>query len=1493
MPKSAKSGRRTLRIFISSPGDVQEERERARQVIESLRRRYARTLALHHIFWEDLPLQPGASFQQGIDAVLSDDAGIDVAVFVVWARLGSRVGAAILKPDGSEYLSGTEREFDLMMRARDQSAQSDRGAAPDILVYRRRDDASFDERLRGRPTGDQQELVRQKSLVEAFFLREFNDAASGVNVSAYHSYERPSLFSQRLRTHLVQLLDAVVGEGAQHTIWDIETQGAPFVGLESFAIRHADVFFGREEETLEARRALSEQARNGCAFLLLSGASGSGKSSLAQAGLAPDIIDNEIDEHVAVWRPLVVTPTELAPNLCAALVSRIASQDILPELAEQAPLADTADLFARHPVDACSVVLGPALSRASRNEKGAVRLLLIVDQLEELFASTSISDAERGKFLAALEALARCGGVWIVATVRADFYQHVQSEPALVRMKAGAGQLDILPPGPDALRRLVEEPAVHAGLRYERLEDGKSLSDLILRDAAAHPELLPLIEDFLRELYERREGDQLTLTAYEALGGSVEGSLAKRAEQVYLGLPSEAQSALGAVLQTLVTHGGEVDRALEDGAGVAAQYRVVRQWADLADFPGNTPARLLIDAFVRERLFTTGQHGETGAAGVTVAHESLLRVWPRAVDWAQNNADLLRTRASVVRRLKEGSPLLDGDPLLGAARDHLARNQGAFSPAIQRFIEDSVNAAEAARRDARLQKLRRQRWFALGATAAVVAIFVTIIGSFVYLSRAREQNALVGQFVAEAERGLSQRDYARAEIAAARALTIRDTPETRQLLVDARSGGVSFVASSADQPLAVALSAFSRDGELVVSTVEGQAILSVRSTSERRELWRIDLPVSGALDALALSDEVNGQRHLAVSWHEVDGAGVESFHVGLWMLAQRQPAGAYRELTPPDAAAAHVKRIPSLAFHPTMPWLATSGEDRALALWDYSLERPTLMWRREDAHDTAVHGIAFNRDGSLLGSGGGDYRVKIWRTADMIEAHQLGERYQDREPIAPVQTLRGHADSVFAVAFSPDGKLLASGGYDRIIRIWDLTLRNGQQQSPTIATLSGHEGTVLALSFSDDSRLLTSGGADESVRLWDVSEGRLLVTTTPGNGVVRSVATIGFEDDLHIGGENGWSIWSLRGRSVAARLWNGGATVQAIAFDPTGDLLAAGGDDGQVRVWNRAFTSPVVLTATAPDPALQESINGIVFSADSRWVAAGGEGHVIHVWDRSQAWRRVAAPGGALQHDGSIWGLCFDPLSRWLASTNTDTNKRIRRWRMSDWSLLDQSESLTDTVYSLACDTSGQRIVSGDSRARVAVRETEHLAVTAETRNVRQGEVNVWSVAIADAPLSILSGNSDGRVYRWIPADAAWTGAAEERKDWTSDEDARVNRTINSVSYSRTHGWIAAGGTGSSVEIYDQALRRIRSLRGHDGTIWWVAFDAAGSRLAYGGTDRILRVFDLDEMARNLETDTPAELYAESREMTGLVAEVRDGRIAIARANARPRGDRP
>jgi tetratricopeptide (TPR) repeat protein len=690
----------TIRIFISSPGDVAKERALAREVVESLRRRYARHFMLQAVLWENLPLQSDQSFQAGIDAVLSEK-GANIAIFILWSRLGLPLGPTIVKPDGTPYRSGTEREYDLIIRARAKALHEEGRARPDILVYTRRDDPSFEESLRGTSTGKKDELIQQKKLVESFLAETFLDPTTGIKLGAYYPFDRPAAFAQLLRAHLQHLLDQLAGE-TMDVIWDADKLGPPFLGLESFQARHAAVFFGREEETLEARHALKEQARNGCAFLLLLGGSGSGKSSLARAGVLPAIVELELDEQVAGWRSLVITPAQLGPDPIATLVDHLAADDLLPGLRQHATsLPDLVAGLKKDPELTFSLRLKEVLVQTSAQHGGAVRLLLVLDQLEELFTTPDLAAEDRTRFLAVIETFARSGCVWVLATARSDFYQQILSEPALVRMKAGHGQFDVLPPGPDALARLIEEPARMAGLTFE-MRDEQALSSRILKDAASHAELLPLVEFVLRELYEHRtENRQLTFATYEALGG-VEGALAMRADQTCAALPGNSRESLASVLQALVTLGSD--------AG-AADEKIVRQRAPLADFASLPAARALIDAFIVARLFTTCQIEGTGEPGVTVAHESLLRVWPRAKEWADNNRAFLHARARIAARMAEDSPLLAGDRLLEIAKVHFRANRDGFTVAQRQWIEDAIVAAEAKER--RAARLRRCVWTAL------------------------------------------------------------------------------------------------------------------------------------------------------------------------------------------------------------------------------------------------------------------------------------------------------------------------------------------------------------------------------------------------------------------------------------------------------------------------------------------------------------------------------------------------------------------------------------------------------------------------------------------------------------------------------------------------------------------------------------------------------------------------------------------------------------
>jgi hypothetical protein len=676
---------RTLRIFISSPGDVAEERERAKQVIEGLRRRYAGVFELKHLLWEGLPLQADMSFQQGIDIVLSAEQGVDMAVFVLWSRFGSL-------QDGSKHRSGTEREFDLMFAAREQSG----GRRPALLVYTRSDDTSFGERLRGKPTVTQQDLIAQKAMVERFISEQFQDEATGRNLRAYHSFDRPVTFSHRLREHLTSLLDEWAGGELVQAVWDVEKDGPPFLGLEAFQPQHADVFFGREAEILEARHLLREQARKGCAFVLLSGASGSGKSSLARAGVLPALVDNELDEHVAAWRTLVVAPSELGGDPVAGLMRRLAAEEVLPELrGDDEDWRTLLEWSGRDAEVTLRLKLKEAFRRVAEKREGGVRVLVVLDQLEELLVDPvpagggqpMAGDAagRRRKFLEVVEILCRSGWVWMVATVRSDFSTQVQAEPVLVRLTEGGGLMAVLAPEVDALRRIIEGPARLAGLTFE-VREGQSLADRILGDVAHRAELLPLLGNLLRDLFERRAaGGVLTWAVYESLGG-VEGALARKDMEVFEALRKGSEQVVEELWPLLVSQ------------NLAGERTAMRTWASMAQLNRNARRRMVVEALVGARFLSTGV--KDGEAVVALAHDSLLHLWHRPRRWLAANQDFLRERAYLRMDMdrwkasgRRKDHLLPAGRLLKTAKMLLREHGAQLDGEEIRYIRESVRAA--------------------------------------------------------------------------------------------------------------------------------------------------------------------------------------------------------------------------------------------------------------------------------------------------------------------------------------------------------------------------------------------------------------------------------------------------------------------------------------------------------------------------------------------------------------------------------------------------------------------------------------------------------------------------------------------------------------------------------------------------------------------------------------------------------------------------------
>ncbi len=724
-----------LRVFISSPSDVPDERLRAGLIVDKLSHEYGRFFTIESYRWEHEAMLASAHFQDAIEPPSS----FDIVLLILWSRLGTQLPERTAEReyrgiDGRSPVTGTEWEYEEALKAARERK------APDLLAFRNISPAPIDPRnIAAQAAG-----MAQLSALNDFWGRHFADR--GVFLTAYDEYRTLEEFAQRLEQSLRKLIERRIKHASAammrlEPVWLSD----PFRGLESYEFEHARIFFGREASIMKAAEQLAANARAGHAFLLVSGASGSGKSSLAKAGIVPRLLRPQRIEGIGFLRRLVFRPGGEENDLFLALAKALTGADCggggLPEL--MAPGQDAAALAAhlRSAAADPSYLFANALGRVTEAARKSgqllafeqAKLLLVLDQLEELYTVGGISLDERRLFVRLIGGLARSGAVWVIATMRADFWHRAAETPELVALAEGQGRLDLLAPSPSELAEMIRRPAQAAGLSFElHAKTGLALDAVLAEHAVAAPGALPLLSFTLDELYKasKARGDTiLTHASYETLG-SLEGAIARRADETLAGVPATAQATLPRVLRALTTVAG------------AGNETPVARTAQLSHFPDGSPARTLIDAFVAARLLVASSD-RTAAATVHLAHEALISRWQRARDQLAEDRRDLETRTLIERQFGRWSAargtsrylLLLRNPDLANAVD-LAKRWGEELDATTR---DFINRS--------LRRARLTQWV----TAAAAVLFAVVAGVAVYTrSEAINQRTLAENAAREA-----------------------------------------------------------------------------------------------------------------------------------------------------------------------------------------------------------------------------------------------------------------------------------------------------------------------------------------------------------------------------------------------------------------------------------------------------------------------------------------------------------------------------------------------------------------------------------------------------------------------------------------------------------------------------------------------------------------------------------------------------------------------
>jgi len=446
-----------------------------------------------------------------------------------------------------------------------------------------------------------------------------------------------------------------------------------------------------------------------------------------------------------------------------------------------------------------------------------------------------------------------------------------------------------------------------------------------------------------------------------------------------------------------------------------------------------------------------------------------------------------------------------------------------------------------------------------------------------------------------------------------------------------------------------------------------------------------------------------------------------------------------------------------------------------------------------------VFAVAFSPDGKLLATGGSDGVVRCWEVTSGKE----------------LLTCKGHSSLVRSVAFSPDGKTLASGSGDQTIKLWDC--RTGE----CLQTSEGHSDLVISVAFSPDGKILASGSHDRTIKLWDCRTGECLQTSEGHSDLVISVA---FSPDGKILASGSYDrtikLWDCRTGECLQTSEGHSDWVISVAFSPDGQTLASGSTDRTIKLWNYR-TGECFQTWQGHN----DWVNSVAFSPDGQTLASGSSDRTVKLWDYHS--------GKCLQtwqgHSNSLNSVAFSSDGQSLASGSYD--RTVKLWDCHSGECLQTWQGHNNFVRSIAFSSDGQILVSGGDDRTVKLWDCH----SGECLQTCQGHNNwVNSVAFSPDGKTLASGSDDQTVKLWD------CHSGECLQTWQGH-----NHWVTSIAFSPDGKTLASGSSDGTVKLWDcHNGECLQTWECHSNWVNSVAFSPDGKTLASGSGDRTVKLWD-------------------------------------------------
>jgi WD40 repeat protein/DNA-binding SARP family transcriptional activator len=1057
----------------------------------------------------------------------------------------------------------------------------------------------------------------------------------------------------------------------------------PFKGLAFFDVEDADVFFGRERLVAEMVARLT-----GAPLLGIVGPSGSGKSSALRAGLlaalAEGVLPGSEDWALAVLRP------------------------------------------GEHPLGALERAIGEAAPRK--------RLIIAVDQFEEAFA-TCRDESERGAFVEALLGRARDSRrrTLVLIAVRADFYGSCAAYPELSRL-LGTNHVLVGPMRRAELRRAIELPARRAGLRVD-----PELVDALVADVEGEPGGLPLLSTSLLELWQRRDGRCLRMSAYEHAGG-VHGAVGRLAESAYERLDPDSQRLARRIMLRLAGEG--------DGEAV------VRRRVSLAELNCGLDRRVdeVLAVLARERLVSIG------AGEVEVAHEALLREWPRLRGWLEEDAEGHRLQLHLGAAAREwDAGGRDPEELyrgarLASALDWSAAHRGELNPIERAFLDESRAASERSH--------RRLRAVLVGVAALLV---LAVIAGLVALDQ--RGNARDEAVAADAQRlgaqALVEDDLDRSLLLARQGVALADTVQTRGNLLAAllRSpAAIGLLRGDGDRLISLDVS----PNERTLAFIDHDGTLTVVDTRTRRAgpPTRVSGLAGVIVDAVLRPDvrfSPDGSR-VAVGGGEPVVLDARTHRV-LAPLRIGRDRIMYAMRFSPDGRTLYA----AIALPPPGGTVVRRFDARS----GRPLGRETHVGR-----DLVT--LMLTRDGRRL----------------VTTRFDQGTVIRDAGTLRPLRRLPIGGEQA---ALSPDDRTMLVGGRDGSVRFLDLNTGKVRRAS------GRHAGAVVRATFSADGRTAITAGEDGRLIVWDVERATAGETLEGHAGQITGLVISRDGSTLYTTGLDGkLFIWDLAGGRRLGRPFKAGqdnADLPRYALSPDGQTLAIGQPDGTVALIDSETLQPFSEFRVVP----KGPVRGIGYAPRGRLLVVGGDDGFLALVDprRGQLVKRLRG------HRDEVLTPGFSADGRLMATASDDLNDRrdgvVRLWALPAGEPVDRP-----LRYSAVGDVS----LSPDGR-KLAVTHppTGGVEIVDMARLKRRASLleaeTVWDLArFTPDGRYLVGGSYKGWARLWSVEDPHFHDFGDEWEPASRKFTGHAGR-VESQSMSPDGGTLATGGPDGTVRLWD------------------------------------------------------------------------------------------